>query len=114
MASSVMNFTNLFHAGMEDLEGKNLKDITDKNGKNITSSVFKALEDKNNPHAWIHYSWWEPGKFYPVPKSSCHFKVKTQDGEELFVGGGLNYPQEETEFIRIIVDDAALLMLLPD
>ena len=105
-----MNGTNIYHAGMEHLEGKNLWDVTDKNGKKITQLVLNALEDKNNPHAWVHYSWWEPGKFYPVPKSSCHFKVKTPDGKELFVGGGLNYPHEEKEFIRIIVDDAVQLI----
>lgn len=105
-----MDGTNLFHAGMKELEGKNLEDITDKNGKKITVLVNQALNSKNNPHAWVHYSWWEPGKFYPVPKSSCHFKVKTPEGEELFVGGGMNYPHEEREFIRIIVDDAADLI----
>jgi len=69
-----------------------------------------ALEDKNNPHARVHSSWWEPGKFYPVPKSSCHFKVKTPEGKELFVGGGMNYPHEEKDFIRIIVGDATQLI----
>ena len=102
-----MNGTNIYHAGMEYLEGKNLWDVTDKNGKKVVQLVIEALEDKNNPHAWVHYSWWEPGNFYPVPKSSCHFRVTTPDGKELFVGGGINYPQEEQEFIRIIVDDAA-------
>ena len=72
--------------------------------------VVAALADRNNPHAWIHYSWWEPGKFYPVPKSSCHFKVTTPEGIVLFVGGGMNYPHEEKEFIRIVVDDAARLI----
>ena len=105
-----MNGTNIYHAGMEHLEGKNLWDVTDKNGKKITQLVLNALEDKNNPHAWVHYSWWEPGNFYPVPKSSCHFKVKLPDGQKLFVGGGLNYPHEEKEFIRIIVDDAVQLI----
>ncbi len=105
-----MNGTNIYHAGMEHLEGKNLWDITDKNGKKITQLVLNALKDKNNPHAWVHYSWWEPGKFYPVPKSSCHFKVKTPDGKELFVGGGMNCPHEEREFVRIVVDDAAQLI----
>ena len=105
-----MHGTNLFHAGMRHLEGKNLRDVTDKNGKKITRLILDALENGNNPHAWVHYSWWEPGKFYPVPKSSCHFKVKTRDGRELFVGGGMNYPHEEREFIRIIVDDAAHLL----
>lgn len=105
-----MNGTNVYHAGMEHLEGKNLWEVIDKNGKNITQLVLDALENRNNPHAWVHYSWWEPGKFYPVPKSSCHFKVRTPDGKELFVGGGINYPHEEQEFIRIIVDDATKLL----
>ncbi len=105
-----MNGVNIYHAGMPNLEGKNLWNLTDKNGKKPIQMVVAALADKNNPHAWVHYSWWEPGKFYPVPKSSCHFKVTTPEGREVFVGGGLNYPHEEKEFIRIIVDDAAQLI----
>ena len=102
--------TNIYHAGMPDLEGKNLWNLTDKNGKKPVQMIVAALADKNNPHAWVHYSWWEPGKFYPVPKSSCHFKIETREGSVLFVGGGLNYPHEEKEFVRIIVDDAADLI----
>jgi hypothetical protein len=105
-----INGVNIYHAGMPQLEGKNLCDLTDKNGKKPYLLAIAALADKNNPHAWVHYSWWEPGKFYPVPKSSCHFKVITPEGKVLFVGGGLNYPHEEKEFIRIIVDDAAQLI----
>jgi len=105
-----MQGTSIYHAGMEYLEGKNLRDATDKNGKKVMQLVIDALEDRNNPHGWVHYSWWEPGRFYPVPKSSCHFKVVTPEGEELFVGAGIDYPHEEQEFIRIIVDDAAQLI----
>lgn len=105
-----MNGINLFHAGMEYLEGQNLWDITDKNGKKPLQMIIEALANPNNPHAWVHFSWFEPGKFYPVPKSSCHFKVKTPEGKEIFVGGGMDYPHEEREFIRIIVDDAAQLI----
>jgi hypothetical protein len=105
-----MHGTNIYNAGMKHLEGKNLRDVTDKNGKKITQLVLSALEDKNNPHGWVHYSWWQPGKFYPVPKSSCHFKVRLPDGKELYVGGGLNYPHEEKEFVRIIVDSAVQLI----
>ena len=105
-----MDGVNLFHAGMPQLEGENLMEITDKNGKPIAHLILEALDNPNNPHAWVHYSWWQPGKFFPVPKSSCHFKVTTPEGKELYVGGGLNYPQEEKEFIRIIVDDAAKLI----
>jgi hypothetical protein len=105
-----MHGTNIYSAGMKHLEGKNLWDVTDKNGKKITQLVLAALEDKNNPHGWVHYSWWQPGKFYPVPKSSCHFKVHLPDGKEMYVGGGLNYPHEEKEFVRIIVDSAVQLI----
>ncbi len=105
-----INGANIYHAGMPHLEGKNLWDLKDKNGKKPIQMVIAALNDKNNPHAWIHYSWWEPGKFYPVPKSSCHFKVTMPNGQKVFVGGGLNYPHEEKEFIRIIVDNAAQLI----
>jgi hypothetical protein len=105
-----MKGVNVFHAGMPHLEGKNLWDLTDKTGKKPVQMIMAALENRNNPHAWVHYSWWEPGKFYPVPKSSCHFKVKTPEDTLLMVGGGLNYPLEEKEFIRIMVDDAAQLI----
>ncbi|MCK5759784.1 MAG: cache domain-containing protein [Candidatus Delongbacteria bacterium] len=105
-----MNGINVYHSGMKELEGTDLFDVVDKNGKKITRLALSALENKNNPHAWVHYSWWESGKFYPIPKSSCHFKVITPDGKELFVGAGLNYPQEEKEFVRIIVDTASELI----
>jgi len=102
-----MQGTNIYHAGMAQLEGKYLGNITDKNGKKPLQLAYDATKDANNPHAWVHYSWWEAGKFYPVPKSSCHFKVKTPEGHELLVGGGIDYPHEEKQFIRIIVDAAA-------
>jgi len=102
--------TNLFHAGMEELEGQNLWDVTDKDGKPVFQQVIEALENQSNPHAWVHYSWWEPERFYPVPKSSCHFRIETPEADVLIVGGGLNYPHEEPEFIRIVVDDAVRLI----
>lgn len=105
-----MHGVNIYHAGMKHLEGKNLWEVTDKSGKKITQLVLAALNNKDNPHAWVHYSWWEPGKFYPVPKSSCHFKVRMPGGKEVYVGGGLNYPHEEKEFVRIVVDSAVQLI----
>ena len=105
-----MEGINIYHAGMKHLEGKNLRHITDKNGKKPLQLAYDAVTDKSNPHGWVHYSWWEAEKFYPVPKASCHFKVKTPEGNELLVGGGINYPHEEQEFIRIIVDAAARLI----
>ena len=104
------NGVSLFNAGMPHLEGKDLSDITDKNGKKIMKLLWEAQGDPSNPHGWVHYSWWEPGKLYPVPKSSCNFKVKIPGGQEVLVGAGMDFPHEEREFIRIIVDEAADLI----
>ena len=98
--------TCLYHAGMPELEKQNLSEIRDVEGRPIQRLVLEALEDPENPHGWVHYTWWAPGKFYPVPKSSCHFRVTLPDGREGFVGGGLDHPHEEREFIRVAVDSA--------
>ncbi len=100
----------LFHGGMPELEMKNLSTVTDIDDKPILQLVHEALSDPKNPHGWIHYTWWRPGKFYPVPKSSCHFQVTLPDGREVFVGGGLDFPHEEREFVRIAVDSAVRLI----
>ncbi|MBO8092300.1 MAG: cache domain-containing protein [Prosthecochloris sp.] len=101
-----MQSNNLYHAGMPSLEGRNLSEVTDIHGRNISRMILQALRDPDNPHAWVHYTWWSPGSFYPVPKSSCHFKVKTPEGIEVFVGAGMDFPHEEKEFARIAVDGA--------
>lgn len=105
-----MDGKNVFHSGMPQLEGKDLSQIADINGKNIFALILKALQNKHNPHAWVHFTWYKPGTFFPISKSSCHFKVTTADGENFFVGGGLDYPHEEKEFIRIVVDTATDLL----
>lgn len=105
-----MDGTNVFHSTMPELEGKNIMGIQDINGKRVLELIVKEFSNKQNPHAWVHFTWCQPGTFFPVPKSSCHFKVITTDGVELIVGGGLDYPQEEKEFARIVVDTAVDLL----
>lgn len=105
-----INGNNIFHAGMPSLEGKNLYNLSDINGKKVIQLLLKAVREKDNPHGWVHYFWWAPGKFYPVPKSSCHFMVKTPEGQLLCVGAGMDYPHEEKEFVRITVDEAVSLI----
>ncbi len=100
----------LYHAGMPELVNQCLADIKDIDGKSISRLIREALNNPDNPHGWVHYTWWEPGKFYPVPKSSCHFRIRLPDGRKIYVGGGLNHPHEEREFIRISVDSAARLI----
>ncbi|MCK5848153.1 MAG: cache domain-containing protein [Caldisericia bacterium] len=106
------NGINLFHADMISIEGHNLSTLTDKDGKPVMRLIHEAIYDESNVHSWVHYSWWEQYEFYPVPKSSCHFLVQDKEGELYFVGGGMNYPHEEKEFVRIIVDNAAEILEL--
>lgn len=102
-----MNDVCLTHAGMPELEGKDEHDFVDATGKPVALLVQRALNNPQNPHGWVHYIWWEPGRFYPVPKSSCNIKATLPDGRTVYVGGGMNHPHEEKEFIRIVVDSAA-------
>ena len=101
-----LNGKNLFHGGVKEFEGSNLSEIMDLGGKKVHKLALKALNNEHNPHGWVHYNWWKPERFYPVPKSSCHFKVTTQEGVELYVGAGMDYPHEEKEFIKILVKTA--------
>ncbi|MBF0585950.1 cache domain-containing protein [Prosthecochloris sp. N3] len=105
-----MQANNLYHAGMPSLEGKNLYEVTDINGKKVSQLILQALDDPGNRHAWVHYTWWAPGSFYPVPKSSCHARVTTPEGVEVYVGAGMDFPHEEKEFVRIVVDGAVRLI----
>jgi hypothetical protein len=63
-----------------------------------------------------HRHWFEDrisGQFHPgsnLRTDSCHFAVTTPEGERLIVGGGLAYPHEEQEFIKILVDDAVAMI----
>lgn len=100
----------LYHGGMPELVGKRLSAITDIEGRSVSRLVRDALNNPENPHGWVHYTWWTPGKFYPVPKSSCHFKARLPDGREVYIGSGLDHPHEEREFLRIAVDSAANLL----
>ena len=100
------NGSNLFHAGITQLENQNLINFEDSDGKPVLVDTIAALNNTNNPHGWVHYTWWKHKRLYPVPKSSCNLKVTLPNGQQLFVGGGIDYPHEEQEFIRIVVDSA--------
>lgn len=100
----------ILNGGMPQMVGKDLTNIYDTHGRPVGLLILYALNNPDNPHGWAHYSWWEPGKFFPVPKASCNFKVRLPNGREVYVGGGINYPHEEREFVRIVVDSAARLI----
>ncbi|MDY6951683.1 MAG: cache domain-containing protein [Thermodesulfobacteriota bacterium] len=97
----------VFHGGMPELEGKELMDVEDTEGRKSLRMAFAAVNDRDNPHGWVHYWWNIPNRLYPVWKSSCHSLVTFPNGKTVLLGAGMaNLPQERA-FVKIIVDGAA-------
>ncbi|MCP3943775.1 MAG: hypothetical protein GY710_20165 [Desulfobacteraceae bacterium] len=101
---------NLFHGGYPNLVGKNLINFTDSHGKKGVQMLIRESDNANNPHGWIHYLWRSPGALDYTWKSSCNFMVKKPDGGTVFIGSGIDSPQPEREFFRIIVNAASDLL----
>ncbi|MDY6837424.1 MAG: cache domain-containing protein [Thermodesulfobacteriota bacterium] len=97
----------VFHGGMPELEGKELMDVEDAQGRKSLRMAFAAVQDPDNPHGWVHYWWNIPNRLYPVWKSSCHRLVTFPDGKTLLLGAGMANLAQERAFVKIIVDGAA-------
>jgi signal transduction histidine kinase len=69
-----------------NLEGRNLLDFKDTNGKMVVRDTIKMLEAKET--GWIDYMWPKPGETEPSKKLSYVRKVKMGD-EVLYVGAGI-------------------------
>jgi signal transduction histidine kinase len=72
------------------LEGKNLLDLEDVNGKAVTREyIAAALKDGA---AWVEYYWYKPGHNTPSRKQT-HVR-KVQSGENIFIVGSGVYLEE--------------------
>ncbi len=76
---------DLVNPGHPGLEGKNMMDVKDVNGK----PVMKALiETATKDGGWVDYMWYKPGSNQPARKES--FVRRVQFGDETYiVGSGL-------------------------
>lgn len=82
-----MKGTNLFHPIQPDLQGKNLMDLKDANGKAITKEMVNLLKVRDSD--WMEYMWPKPGETQPSRKLSYIKKAKMPDGETVIVGAGI-------------------------
>ncbi len=80
------NATQLVSPVSPDLEGQNLLDFKDANGKMLWRETIKMLEAKGT--GWIDYMWPKPGETEPSKKLAYVRKVKMGD-EVLYVGAGI-------------------------
>ena len=90
------------------LEGKNVIDLEDINGKPIIRGLITtatALPDK--PSGWYHYEWPVPDGLLPRWKSTYVRLVRTPSGEKYIVGAGMYNDRMERAFVVDAVKDAA-------
>jgi cytochrome c len=85
---STMDGTQIFSGGFPNLNGKNLSDLKDSNGKLLIREFIKTVQSKGS--GWVDYMWPKPGQSQPSQKWSYVKAVKI-DGEPGYVGAGF-YP----------------------
>ena len=85
--------TELVNPGQPSLEGKNILDLKDLNGKALASDYIAAALE--NGSAWVEYYWYKPGHNTPARKQA--YVRKVQHGEETYIVGSGLYMSDETE-----------------
>jgi len=75
--------TELVNAAQPSLEGKNLIDVRDVNGKPVIQETIATA--MNNGSGWVEYYWYRPGTNEPAQKRT--FVRKVQSGEKTYVVG---------------------------
>ncbi len=78
--------TEIVNPPQPTLEGRNLWDLQDADGKFVNREIVGALDAKES--AWVDYLWPKPGETEPSRKSS-YVKKTELDGQTLIVGSGL-------------------------
>ena len=78
--------TALVNAAFPKLEGTNMLDLKDANGKPLIRDTIAML--KKNETGWITYMWPKPGKNKPSKKMSYVRRVKI-DGKMAYIGAGM-------------------------
>jgi signal transduction histidine kinase len=68
------------------LEGQNIIDLTDLDGKPLAKEYIAAAMDEGS--AWVEYSWYKPGDNTPARKEAFVRKVEYQ-GDVYIVGSGM-------------------------
>ena len=82
-----MNGIGLIHPINPELEGKNLTNMKDANGKLWMQEFIETA--KTNRSGWVDYMWSNPGEDQPSKKISYIKKAKMPDGVMVIVGAGI-------------------------
>jgi len=85
--------TELVNPAHPSLEGQNLIDMTDLNGKVVVRDYIAAALKEGR--AWVEYYWYKPGHNTPARKQT--YVRKVQSGEHTYIIGSGLYMTEESE-----------------
>lgn len=89
------------------LEGKDVIDLEDVNGKPIIKGLINAATSvPEKPEGWYHYQWPVPGGILPRWKSSYVRLVKAPSGNSYIVGCGVYNDKMERRFAVDAVREA--------
>ena len=83
----------LVNPGQPSLEGRNIIDLKDLNGKALAREYIAAALE--NGSAWVDYYWYKPGHNTPARKQA--YVRKVQHGQETYIVGSGLYMNDETE-----------------
>lgn len=84
-----LNGTLLMFPPKPELEGKNMIDQKDANGKLWMREFIETAQTKGS--GWVDYMWPKPGQDKPSRKISYIKRAKLPDGKMVLVGAGI-YP----------------------
>ncbi len=89
------------------LDGKNVIDLKDVNGKPIVRGIIaSATTFPNKPEGWYHYEWSVPGGLLPRWKSTYARLVVDPSGKRYIVAAGMYNDRMERAFVVDAVMDA--------
>jgi signal transduction histidine kinase len=86
--------TELVNPAQPSLEGKNIMDLKDINGKPVARTCISAALKEGS--AWVDYYWYKPGSNTPARKQTYVRKVQA-GGSTYIVGSGF-YPEAPTAY----------------
>ncbi|ABQ27237.1 cache domain-containing protein [Geotalea uraniireducens] len=81
-----MNGVDLVNPGFPNLEGRNLLDLKDTQGKQLIREMFKVVQTSGS--GWVDYMWPKPGESVSTQKSAYVSKAKMGD-QWVLVGCGV-------------------------
>ena len=80
------NGIDLVNPGFPNLEGRNLMDLKDTQGKQLIREMFKVVQASGS--GWVDYMWPKPGESVSTQKSAYVTKAKMGD-QWVLVGSGV-------------------------